>query len=135
MGEESDASRIVNELVDEYRARCLWFLRADYYPRSTAERIRVLGYIERHGDREAYRKAATVRRWLSHPSSDVDLFHDAFSLRPEGPSGSPAGRPVNGQETGDSAPACRGGRSGECSRRWNRGSARLGSEQAPDFRP
>jgi hypothetical protein len=26
----------VRELIDEYRARCLWFLRADYYPESRA---------------------------------------------------------------------------------------------------
>jgi hypothetical protein len=24
--------------VDPYRARCLWFLREDYYPRTLAER-------------------------------------------------------------------------------------------------
>lgn len=69
MDVENRTAEIVDQLVDEYRARCLWFLRSDYYPRSTEGRIRVLGYIERYGDREAYRKAATVRRWLSHPSN------------------------------------------------------------------
>ena len=39
----------VNTLVDEYRARCLWFLREDYYPRTTAEACRVLEAIERRG--------------------------------------------------------------------------------------
>jgi hypothetical protein len=62
-------AEVVDGLVNEYRARCLWFLRPDYYPRSTEERLRVLGYIERYGDREAFRKAAEVRQWLSHPSS------------------------------------------------------------------
>ena len=66
---ESKAAEIVNELVDVYRVRCLWFLRPEYYPRSTEERIRILLYIERYGDREAFRRAATVRRWLSHRSS------------------------------------------------------------------
>lgn len=56
-------------LVDEYRARCLWFVRLDYYPRTTEERLRALDYIGRHGDREAYQRAARVRRWLLHPSS------------------------------------------------------------------
>jgi hypothetical protein len=69
MNVENRAVEEVNALTDEYRARCLWFLRPDYYPRSTEERLQILSYIERYGDREAYRKAAKVRRWLSHPSS------------------------------------------------------------------
>lgn len=69
MDGKKTAAEIVDGLVNEYRARCLWFLRPDYYPRSTEERLRVLGYIERYGDREAFRKAAEVRQWLSHPSS------------------------------------------------------------------
>jgi len=59
----------VNRLVDEYRLRCLWFLRSDYYPSTHAERLRVLTYIQRHGDREAFRRAAEVRQWLSRTSS------------------------------------------------------------------
>ncbi len=69
MDDENRAEEILNRLVDEYRVRCLWFLRPDYYPRSLDEALRTLGYIERYGDREAYRRAAEVRRWLSHPSS------------------------------------------------------------------
>ena len=59
----------VDRLVDEHRISCLWFLRPDYYPATDAERIRVLGLIERHGDRHAFRRAATLRRWLSQTSS------------------------------------------------------------------
>ena len=59
----------VNQLVDEYRHRCLWFLRTDYYPVTDGERLQVLHYIERHGDRDAFRKAAEIRRWLSRNSS------------------------------------------------------------------
>jgi len=59
----------VNQLIDEYRIRCLWFLRPDYYPSTPEERLRVLGYIERHGDREGFRRAATLKRWLSPHSS------------------------------------------------------------------
>ena len=59
----------VNRLVDEQRSRCLWFLRRDHVPRTPEETLRVLGTIERYGDREAFREAATLRRWLSLPSS------------------------------------------------------------------
>lgn len=60
----------VDALVDEYRQRCLWFLREDYYPSSFEERLRVLDYIQRHGDREAFRRAGEVRKWLSPSSSE-----------------------------------------------------------------
>lgn len=65
----ADVVQEINRLVDEYRTRCLWFLRPGYYPASDEERQRILGYIERHGDRAAFQRAAAVRRWLSHTSS------------------------------------------------------------------
>ena len=46
-----EAEAAVDGLVDEYRARCLWFVRLDYYPRTTEERLRALDYIGRHGTR------------------------------------------------------------------------------------
>jgi hypothetical protein len=61
----------VMTLVDRYRARCLWFLEADYYPRSRTEVLRVLDYLERYGDRDVFRAAASVRQWLSPTSSDT----------------------------------------------------------------
>ena len=61
----------VDALVDEYRQRCLWFLREDFYPCTLEERLRVLDYIQRHGDREAFRKAAEVRQWFSPSSNDT----------------------------------------------------------------
>ncbi|MGH7558880.1 MAG: hypothetical protein ACREMD_14070 [Gemmatimonadota bacterium] len=64
-----DPIAAVDHLVDRYRTECLWFLREDYYPRTDAERLRILGYIERYGDREAWRTAADLRRWLSRASS------------------------------------------------------------------
>ena len=67
--DEKAAAEVVHRLVDEYRTRCLWFLRPDYYPSSLQERLQVLGYIERHGDREAFRRAATLKRWLLPDSS------------------------------------------------------------------
>lgn len=54
----------IDRLVDEYRTRCLWFLRPGYYPATREQRLRVLGYIERHGDVNAFRKAAALRRCL-----------------------------------------------------------------------
>ncbi|MBE3112437.1 MAG: hypothetical protein IMZ46_18340 [Acidobacteria bacterium] len=63
------AAEAVDRLVDEYRVSCLWFLRPDYYPSTLQERLRTLAYIERHGDREGFRRAATLTRWLSHSSN------------------------------------------------------------------
>ena len=60
----------VDRLVEEYRDRCLWFLREDFCADTDARRIRVLAYIQRHGDRAAYRRAAELRRWLLRRSSE-----------------------------------------------------------------
>ena len=54
----------VNRLVDEYRDRCLWFLRADYYPSTSEEQDRILALIQRHGDLAAWR-ASELRSSLS----------------------------------------------------------------------
>ena len=59
----------VNALADEYRIRCLWYLREDYYPQTPAEACRVLEAIERHGDIAAFQKAAPLRQWLSRTSN------------------------------------------------------------------
>ena len=64
-----EAAAALRELVEEYRERCLWFLRPDYQPATVAEAERVLDAIQRHGDREAFRRAARIRPWLSRPSS------------------------------------------------------------------
>lgn len=61
----------VRVLVDRYRSRCLWFLRDDYYPRTRNEVLRVLGYVERYGDRDAFGRAASIRQWLSPTSSEI----------------------------------------------------------------
>ncbi len=61
----------VRALVDRYRGRCLWFLRDDYYARTRNEVLRVLGYVERYGDRDAFGRAASIRQWLSPISSDI----------------------------------------------------------------
>jgi hypothetical protein len=62
--------RELDELVEDYRIRCLWFLRPDFRPRTSAEILSVLRHIENHGDRAAFRRVAAIRRWLSRHSSE-----------------------------------------------------------------
>jgi hypothetical protein len=59
----------LRRLVDEYRGRCLWFLRADYYPATSEEAMRVLDAIQRYGDLDAFRRAGELKRWVLAPSS------------------------------------------------------------------
>ena len=61
----------IKEFVDEYRDTCLWFMRADFYPETLEQKLRVLTYIERYGDQAAFAKAARVRRWLLQSSNDT----------------------------------------------------------------
>jgi hypothetical protein len=61
----------MRQLIDEYRSRCLWFLRPDYYPQTLEERLSVLTSIERHGDRAAFLRAADLRKWLSPPFNEA----------------------------------------------------------------
>ena len=58
------------QFVDDNRARCLWFMREDYYPATLAERHHVLRQIERHGDLDAFRRAGEFRTWLSQHFSE-----------------------------------------------------------------
>ena len=67
--DDVDVASEIDRLIEECRISCLWFLRPDYHPTTVTERLRLLGEIERHGDRDAYRRAATLRRWLSQHSS------------------------------------------------------------------
>ena len=60
-------------LVDDYRTRCLWFLRENHYPATREEQLRVLDYVERYGDRSGHIRAADLRRWLSQPSNDESV--------------------------------------------------------------
>ncbi len=70
---ENDAVPVIlriNTLVDECRVRCLWFLREDYYPQTTEERLRVLDYIQRYGDMAAFQKAAALKQCLLQSSNE-----------------------------------------------------------------
>jgi hypothetical protein len=40
-------------LIEEYRDRCLWFLRPDFMPTTDEQILRTLHQIERYGDRAA----------------------------------------------------------------------------------
>ena len=59
----------IHSLVDEYRTRCMWFWRDDYYPVTPAEALRALEYIERHGDVAALRRVAPLKQWLLQNSN------------------------------------------------------------------
>jgi len=60
----------VRSLIDDYRERCLWFVRSDYYPSSPDEIRRVLQWIRDRGDREAFLRAGKIEQWLSRISSE-----------------------------------------------------------------
>lgn len=64
-----DMQRQVNDLVETYRDRCLWFLRRDYYPTDVESALRALGHIQRHGDLKAFQRAGELIQWLSPHSS------------------------------------------------------------------
>lgn len=66
----SEEARAIDQLVDDYRDRCLWFLRPDFYPRTLDEQLRVLDTIQRYGDRTAFQRAAEARQWLLQRSSE-----------------------------------------------------------------
>lgn len=51
--------------MKKYRVRCLWFLSPEYVPETAAAALRVLDYIERYGDRQAYLAAEELKKWLS----------------------------------------------------------------------
>jgi hypothetical protein len=67
----TELDQALRALVGEYRTRCLWFLRPDWYPNTVDEQVRVLDYIEQHGDAEAFRRARVLRRWLSRTFSEA----------------------------------------------------------------
>jgi len=58
----------MQRLVEDYRDRCLWFLRSDFMPTTTEQMLRTLDQIERYGDRAAYERAEEIRQWLQAPS-------------------------------------------------------------------
>lgn len=55
---------IISEINNSCRAQCLWHFAKDYYPETDEERIRILHYIESHGNLELFRQAKNYERWL-----------------------------------------------------------------------
>ena len=66
--DEMDLFADVDRLIEEQRISCLWFMRPDHRPSSLVERVRGLEQIERHGDLDAFRRAATLKLSLIHIS-------------------------------------------------------------------
>ena len=60
----TDVQKKLAELIEEYRDRCLWFLRPDYMPSTPDEARQVLDLIERYGDRACFRRAEEIKAWL-----------------------------------------------------------------------
>lgn len=58
-------------LIEEYRGRCLWFLRQDYVPSERSAQLRVLDSIERYGDRNAFIQTRELKQWLSLHSNEA----------------------------------------------------------------
>lgn len=54
----------VDRLAEAHRIECLWFLRPDYLPLTLNERLRVLQYLERSGDRATFIEARSLRDCL-----------------------------------------------------------------------
>jgi hypothetical protein len=57
-------------LIECYRLRYPWFLAKDFVPETPAQAMRVLEYIERYGDREAFVQARRLKQWLSPSTSE-----------------------------------------------------------------
>lgn len=62
-------ARAVDEFVDEWRVRALWYLRPDYYPRTDGERLAILEAIQERCTLDAFRRAGILKAWLSRHSS------------------------------------------------------------------
>lgn len=65
----AEFERELAALLDSAESTCLWFLRPGYRPTSDEEVESVLRSIERHADRETFRRARRLREWLSAHSS------------------------------------------------------------------
>jgi hypothetical protein len=60
----ANVQQSVAQLVEDYRAQCLWFLRPDYMPSTPDEIFQTLALVERYGDRAAYLRAERIKSWL-----------------------------------------------------------------------
>ena len=70
---QRDIEQQLVELIGRYRTRCLWFLAEDFVPDTPEQALRVLGYIERYGDREGFIRARRIKQWLSPSISEESV--------------------------------------------------------------
>ena len=66
----ADLVRAIDELVEECRVESLWYLRPDYHPGTDGERRQVLDAIQERSTLDVFRRAGTLKTWLSLLSSD-----------------------------------------------------------------
>ncbi len=67
---QSDIAKQLMELMGRYRSSCLWFLDEDFVPQTDEQALRVLGLIERYGDRDGFVQARRLKQWLSRSTSE-----------------------------------------------------------------
>jgi len=68
---KQETDEAIDRLVGEYRATCLWYTPKGYRPSSDLERLRALESIERHADREGFKRARDLREWLLRLSREL----------------------------------------------------------------
>lgn len=68
-----DIQQRVHIIVDEYRTRCLWWMRKDYYPSTLQQSVRVLEDITKNCDAEGFKKAGGLRQWLLQNFSETSV--------------------------------------------------------------
>jgi hypothetical protein len=55
--------------LETHRETSLWYVRADYVPRTPDEQLRILQAIQRRCDLAAFKEAGVLSAWLSRHSS------------------------------------------------------------------
>lgn len=65
----SEVNATIDELVETHRARCLWYLRPDYFPQTDVERFAVLEAIQKCAGLDAFRRAGELKQCLLRTSS------------------------------------------------------------------
>jgi len=61
----------IDKLIEQNRVNCLWFVRTDYFPKTTEERLSILRDIERHGNRATFVAARNLRDCLLQISNET----------------------------------------------------------------
>lgn len=67
--DRSAVTAAIDQLVDECRVQCLWYVRPDYYPRTDPERLDILEAIQERAGLAVFQRAGALKAWLSRHSS------------------------------------------------------------------